>query len=106
MVTEGHMGNSGSTQRGQGNEIEGKSFEEIANLATFKQSYLDSNELWHNYIAAESKAEFYNRLKEFLTSLPKNKNILICSHAGAIKEMLNILKHPINEIQYLEFVVD
>lgn len=85
-------------------EIEGKSFEEIANLATFKQSYLDSNELWHDYIAAESKREFHNRLKEFLNSLPNNKNILICSHAGAIKEMLNILKNPINEIQYLEFI--
>ena len=85
-------------------EIEGKSFEEIANLATFKQSYLETNELWHSYIAAEKKADFNDRLKEFLNSLPKSKNILICSHAGAIKEMLNILKHPINEIQYLEFI--
>ena len=82
-------------------EIEGKSFEEVEALESYSSEYLLCESTWHNYICTESKDEFKSRLEEFLSELPKN-NILICSHKGAILEMLNILGYKIKNIDYLE----
>jgi len=84
-------------------EIEGKSFEEIEKLASFRPSYLESNSSWHHYICAESENKFNTRLKAFLDTLPNDKNILICSHAGAITAMLTILNRPYIKLDYLEY---
>jgi broad specificity phosphatase PhoE len=85
-------------------EIEGKSFEEVEELESFNIKYLENETTWHNYICDETQQVFKSRLQDFLAALPSNKKILICSHAGAIKEMLNILEHPIQEINYLEYI--
>ncbi len=85
-------------------EIEGKSFDEIEKLESFKIEYLEDEERWHNYICEESQLLFRTRLKKFLATLPLNKNILICSHAGAIKEMLLLLGQPAVRINYLDWI--
>jgi len=84
-------------------EIEGKSFEEVEALQSYSSEHLLCESSWHNYICSESKSEFQKRLREFLGSLPK-VNILICSHKGAILEMLNILGYEIKNINYLEHI--
>ena len=84
-------------------EIEGKNFEEIAKLSSFKSAYLKNKSSWHNYICQEKEEAFHSRLETFLKMLPKQKNILICSHAGAIQEMLKILKQPLPKLNYLDY---
>ena len=85
-------------------EIEGKSFEEIEQLASFNPAYLHDETSWHGYICEESQDAFYQRLRDFLGSLPEDKNILICSHGGAIKAMLYLLGEPAVSLGYLESV--
>jgi broad specificity phosphatase PhoE len=85
-------------------EVEGKSFEEVEKLESFDLKYLKNETTWHNYICDETQQVFKARLQDFLAALPPNKKILVCSHAGAIKEMLNILKQPIQTIHYLEYI--
>lgn len=83
-------------------EIEGKSFEEVAELSSFQPHYLENETKWHNYICQESQLTFTKRLKTFLEHLPNDKNILICSHAGAIREILTLLKKSPKTLNYLE----
>jgi broad specificity phosphatase PhoE len=84
-------------------EIEGKSFEEIKKLATFRPHYLESEILWHHYICEESQEAFHQRLNEFLQQLPKKKKILICSHAGAIRAIMHLLEaSTATNIEYLD----
>jgi len=42
---------------------------------------------------AESYQELFNRIKDFMDSLPQNENILIVSHNGSLKMMLYYAKH-------------
>ena len=85
-------------------EIEGKNFEELEQLSGFKSEYLQDELCWYNYICEESQTLFHKRLKAFLATLPPNKNILVCSHAGAIREMLKILNQPTVTLNYLEYI--
>ncbi len=83
-------------------EIEGKNFDEIARLNSFNAEYLEDEKSWHRYICEESQFAFNKRLKAFLVTLPPNKNILVCSHAGAIREMLKILNQSTVTLDYLD----
>jgi alpha-ribazole phosphatase/probable phosphoglycerate mutase len=85
-------------------DIEGKLFDEIETLSSYSSDYLKSESVWHDYICKESRQEFTSRLKEFLSSLPIDRTILICSHAGAIKEMLKLLGKTVENINYLEYI--
>lgn len=90
-------------------EFEGKNFYEIEKLDSYNKKYLLSMKMWHEYICQETFLSFENRIKCFLNTLPKEKNILICSHAGSIKMIHSILKNENYEnssfkIDYLESI--
>ncbi len=85
------------------NEIEGKSFEDVESLESYSSEYLHSESSWHGYVCKESKKEFQIRLRDFLSSLPKGK-ILVCSHKGAIVEMLSMFDCSIKNLDYLEYI--
>lgn len=91
-------------------KFEAKSYNEIENMDCFEKKYLDSMTLWHEYVCEESFIKFKNRINEFINELPKNKNILICSHAGALKmihsqlENINYESNPI-QFNYIEPLV-
>jgi len=84
--------------------IEGKSFDEISKLDTFDSKFLNSMDSWHRFICKEDKNSFYSRVESFLSELPKDKEILICTHAGVIRVIGEILGHKIDNIDYLEMV--
>lgn len=74
-------------------EFELKNFEEVSKLSSFKEEYLNSYLSWHEYICKESFISFEKRIKDFLNSLDLKKEILLCSHAGALKVMSAYLKN-------------
>ncbi len=84
-------------------EIEVKRFAEIEKLKSYHTSYLESESSWHEYICEESKIDFTKRLKDFLATLPKDKETLLCSHAGSIKAMMSILRQEEETLKYLEY---
>ncbi|WP_044418663.1 histidine phosphatase family protein [Halarcobacter anaerophilus] len=73
-------------------EFELKNFDEIEKTDIFDKKYLDSFLAWHGFLCKESFNKFQSRVEEFLKELPKNKDILICSHGGTIKMINSILK--------------
>lgn len=88
--------------------IECKNFEELEKLEFFDSKYLSSMKKWHSFICAETLEEFQERINSFFEELPKNSNILICSHGGTIKMLDSIIKKESYEeslfkISYLEF---
>ena len=83
--------------------IEGKRFAEVEKLESYDTKYLASESTWHTYICEEPKVTFRKRIEDFLTTLPKDKEVLICSHAGTIKEIMAILGKEIEILQYLEY---
>ena len=82
--------------------IEGKKFSEIEKLQSYDPLFLESELSWHHYICEEPQVDFHQRIKDFLTTLPKDKEILLCSHAGSIKVMMGILGQEVKTLQYLE----
>ena len=86
-------------------EIEGKSFQEIEQLASFDPAHLASQATWHAYLCDEPQAVFEARLKGFLDGLPREGDLLICSHSGAIGTMLRLLERPLSgSLGYLDTV--
>ncbi|RXJ89178.1 hypothetical protein CRV01_11230 [Arcobacter sp. CECT 8983] len=90
-------------------EFEGKSFDEISNMPSYDEKYLASFESWHEFIAQESIKEYKQRVNSFLNELPKNSDILVCSHGGTIKLIHSILTNTKYEqsrysISYLETI--
>ena len=85
-------------------EIEGLNFNEIEKLDSYKSSYIEQRESWHEYICDESQEAFEARIKDFLEALPANKEILICSHGGTLQKMMAILGYAKNTIAYLEYI--
>lgn len=88
-------------------EFECKSFSEVEKLDSYSIKYLSSMKSWHEFIAAESLTSFEERIKSFLEELPKNADILICSHGGTIKMIHSILENQdyhksILKVNYLE----
>ena len=84
--------------------IEGKSFKEVSELPNYLEEVIKSDESWHNFICAESQTAFERRIKSFLSELPKEKEILICSHAGTLQKMLTLLGITKEKIDHLEFI--
>ena len=86
--------------------IEGKSFEEVEALEEYQESYLMNKHTWHQFVCEESEAMFYKRVESFVCELPKEKNVLICSHAGTLKLIHEILSNtPLNTFEYLDTVI-
>jgi alpha-ribazole phosphatase len=85
--------------------FEGKSFEEIEKMECYNQSFLDSEAQWHEFVCDERVEEFRGRIQSFLEELPHEHNILICSHAGTIYEMLSLLNSVPKRLNYLEYTI-
>jgi broad specificity phosphatase PhoE len=85
--------------------FEGKSFEEIEKMEEYDPSFLESQESWHTFICEENSEHFHRRIETFLEELPLDKNILICSHAGTIREILSLLKSEPKRLDYLEYTI-
>lgn len=86
--------------------IEGKTFAQIEASEDFDPRCLDSQESWHEYICDEPLETFKTRIQNFLDELPKDKNILICSHGGTISMLLSLLNPSITHkpLGHLEHV--
>ena len=85
-------------------EIEGLNFNEIEKLPSYKTQYLENQQAWHKYICQEHPALFEARIQSFLNDLPKDKEILICSHAGTLQKMMILLGYAKHKIDYLEWI--
>jgi broad specificity phosphatase PhoE len=85
-------------------EIEGLNFNEIEQLDSYKTSYVEEKESWHDYICEESQEAFEIRIQAFLEALPSNQEILICSHGGTLQKMMAQLGYAKNKIAYLEHI--
>lgn len=85
-------------------EIEGKSFEEVEKLPSFSPNYLKDIHHWHHYIAQESEEAFSSRIVSFLKSLPRDKKILICTHAGVINVILKHYHIDKQPLSYLDSI--
>lgn len=84
-------------------KIEGKRFSDIEKLQSYHPLYLESETTWHTYICEETQVLFHKRIEDFLATLPKDKEILICTHAGSIKVMMDILGKKVETLKYLEY---
>ena len=85
-------------------EIEGLNFNEIEKLPSYKAQYIENQQAWHKYICQEHPALFEVRIQSFLNDLPKDKEILICSHAGTLQKMMILLGYAKHKINYLEWI--
>ena len=85
--------------------FEGKSFAEIERLEGYDPSVLDSADAWHRFVCAESAEAFAERLRSFLDTLPPLGAILVCTHAGVIRELLSQLSPSTPPVTpgYLEY---
>jgi|GEM_PF-1438751 len=70
-------------------KFEGQNFNDFKHLAP--PNAMSSTKNWCDFILNESIDNFRARAKSFLDSL-NGKNILICSHLGAIAMMLSIIQ--------------
>jgi alpha-ribazole phosphatase len=85
-------------------EFELKSFDEISKLDSYDEKYLSSIKSWHSYICHESYEDFTSRVNDILESLPKNLNILLCTHAGVIQKVIELKNMEYQDIGYLEYI--
>ena len=85
-------------------KIEGKRFDDITKLPDYDPALLETPQRWHEYICAEREEDFEQRIQSFLKELPREENILICSHAGTIRKMLYFLGIAKDTIDYLESI--
>ncbi len=85
--------------------FEGKSFEEISRMECYDQSFLESESQWHEFVCAEPIETFRGRIREFLSGLSYEQNILICSHAGTIHEILRCIEETFIPLNYLEYTI-
>ena len=85
-------------------EIEGLNFNEIEKLPSYKSLYTENRDQWHHYICEEHPSLFEARIKSFLEDLPRDKEILICSHSGTLQKMLVLLGYAKHKIDYLEWI--
>lgn len=85
--------------------FEGKNFEEIERMKEYSPQFLESRESWHAFICEENIEDFRGRIESFLEELPRDQNILICSHGGTIYEMLFLLNSIPKRLDYLEYMI-
>ncbi len=86
-------------------QFEGKSFDEIERMEEYSPRFLESQDKWHNFVCDESVEAFRGRISSFLDDLPRDQNILICTHGGTIAEMLSLLNAPSRRPDYLEYTI-
>ncbi len=72
-------------------QFEGKNFDEIEQMGSYTPDFLESQERWHDFVCEEPIGTFRSRIESFLGELPADQNILICTHAGTIREILSLL---------------
>lgn len=84
--------------------IEGKQFCDVEKLQSYNALHLESELSWHTYICEEPQALFHKRIEDFFATLPKDKEILLCSHAGSIKVMMGILGKEVKTLKYMEHI--
>ena len=84
--------------------IEGLSYQEVSQRADFDASLLEDHRAWHNYICMESYEAFSRRIGTFLADLPKDKEVLVCTHGGVMHHMLSLLHLPLQQIDYLNWI--
>jgi broad specificity phosphatase PhoE len=84
---------------------EGKSFDEIERMDLYNPRFLESEDQWHNFICDEKAENFHSRIASFLEELPREQNILICAHAGTIREILFLLENRNERLNYLEYTI-
>lgn len=87
--------------------IEGKDFSQLEAMEGFDPHFLTSMERWHEFVCEEPLAAFRERIRNFLDELPQNGEILICTHAGTIREILSLLGIGFDHIAfgYLEYTI-
>lgn len=85
--------------------FEMKSFAEIEKMEGYHPRFLESKEAWHDFVCDESREAFRGRIAAFLDDLPCLQNVLICSHGGAIAEILTLLNGESKRIDYLEYTI-
>lgn len=85
--------------------FEGKSFEEIERMEAYSPRFLESQESWHEFVCEEPREAFRGRISAFLDDLPRDQNILVCSHAGTIQEILTLLENDSKRLDYLEYTI-
>ena len=78
--------------------------DEIEKLPSYKEAYTKNKHVWHDYICEEHPALFEARIQSFLNDLPRDKEILICSHAGTLQKMMVLLGYSKHQINYLEWI--
>lgn len=86
-------------------QFERKSFAEIEQMEEYDSRFLESQEAWHDFVCDEAHEEFRGRIIAFLEDLPCLQNILICSHAGTIYEILTLLNGEPKRLDYLEYTI-
>ncbi len=88
-------------------DIEGKNFAQIEATEGFDPSTLESMEHWHAFVCEEPLESFRQRIRGFLEELPRNETVLICTHAGTIREILALLRPDCEPVTpgYLEHTV-
>lgn len=84
--------------------VELKNFEELALHSEYSNELLDSYEKWFEFICDESLLCFKSRIHSFLNDLPKDKNILVCTHKGVMDMICDIKNIKIQKIDYLDFI--
>lgn len=90
-----------------------KNFDEIEVMPIFDKKYLNSFLTWHEFICKENFFNFEQRVNSFIKELPKNKNILICSHGGTIKMINSILTEQdylssgfnLNYLEHIDIII-
>ena len=84
--------------------IEGLNFQEVSQRSDFNEVLLEDHRAWHRYICAERFEKFERRIASFLKEMPKEKEILVCTHGGVIQRILSLLRLPARQTGYLEWI--
>ncbi len=85
-------------------EIEMKSFDEIAQLQSFSQAFLKDEKTWLDYIAKESYEQFMDRIKAFLQQLDTDREVLLCTHKGVANAVCQMYGIERNHFDYLDWI--
>ena len=83
---------------------EGKDFAVVSQRADFDESLLEDAARWHTYICDETMEDFHRRIDDFIQSLPKNREILLCTHGGAIYYLMQRYTITWRKIDYLQYI--
>lgn len=84
--------------------VDGVALNKIKNLDSYKSYYVEEQASWHTHLRDESPEDFTTRIHAFLEALPRDKEILVCSHTGTLKKILSLLGYSKNKIAYLEYI--